>query len=107
LVAVVVSFLVLAARADQLHGVVAANAALPNKAAAGLDHQVIGDQLAMDMTTGNDFQTLAVNIAFHMTGDDDMDSLDGAFKEAMFTNGDIGFGLNFTFDAAVYVQVIT
>lgn len=43
------------------------------------------------MTAGDDFKTLTVDVAIHVTADNDVGGANGAFKKAVFTNADIGF----------------
>ncbi len=91
---------------DQLNSVVVADFALANKTATRLDDQIIGDQFALHMTTGYNFEPLAIDVAFHVPADNDVDGTNGAFKKAVLTDADIGFGTDFTLDATVDVQLV-
>lgn len=98
--------LVFLASADQLHRIVIADLALADEAAAGFYHQIVGDQLAMDMSCGNDFQALTVDVAIHVAADDDVGGTNAALKITAFTEADIGLGVDLALDTTVDVQIV-
>ncbi|GAB4119310.1 MAG: hypothetical protein Tsb0027_13520 [Wenzhouxiangellaceae bacterium] len=58
------------------------------------------------MAAGDDFQPLTVDVAVHVTADNDVDGTNGAFKKAVLTDADVAFRTDITLDASVDVQVV-
>jgi hypothetical protein len=87
-------------------GFLAADLAGAVEAGPGFDHQLTDHDRAVDLSGGDDFQALGIDITGKAATDHDPLGIDLAFHAALFTNRDFAFGLDRAFDPAVDMETV-